>query len=149
MRRSRERGAALLVSMVMVFMLTILGIASMQGATLENTLAANSIQKDTTFQAAESATDMALSMPNAVESVICSPATTTTASALSKSAAQDTHYTLEYGGRAVPVGYSLGGPIGARRFVVTGTSEIPDSHTRTSVSQGVVVIGASDSSGDC
>lgn len=149
MNRRREEGAALLVSMVMVFMLTILGIASMQGATLENSLAANAIQKDTTFQAAESATDMALSTPNAVENVICSPATTTTAASLSQSSAQDTRFTLEYGGRALPVGYSLGGPIGARRFVVTGTSEIPDSHTRTSIAQGVVVIGASDSSGDC
>ncbi len=68
---------------------------------------------------------------------------------LGQSSNQITDSELEYGGQTAALGYSLGGPISARRFVVTGTSSLPDVHTSTSIVQGMLLIGAADNSGDC
>ncbi len=56
----QQRGTALLVALVMIFMLSIMGISAMRGSTLERQMASNSIQAATTFQAAESSTEIAL-----------------------------------------------------------------------------------------
>lgn len=143
----KQQGAALLVSMVLIFMLTILGIASMRDATLEGQLAANAVQKEVTFQSAESATDTVLAINDtddekAIESVICMPDVEFVLDDLSEADVQDTNVTLAYGGRSLPTGWSLGGPIGGRRFTVTGESNLPSASTGTKISQGVVAIGA-------
>ncbi|MBX2838165.1 MAG: hypothetical protein KTR35_15005 [Gammaproteobacteria bacterium] len=146
---NRERGAALLVSMVLIFLLSIIGITSMQNASVENQLATNAIMKDLTFQAAESSTDRALATPNALETMICQPKATTQVAELQQVTNQETHSEIEYGGQAIVPGNSLGGPITARRFIVTGTSNLTDADTQSTVSQGVVLIGASDTGGSC
>jgi len=58
--RSAQRGGALLVSMIMVFMLSIMGISAMRGSSLEKRMATNSIQTAITFQGAESTGEEAL-----------------------------------------------------------------------------------------
>jgi len=50
-----QRGGALLVAMVMIFMLSIMGISVMRSSTLEHRMAVNAIRTAATFQAAESA----------------------------------------------------------------------------------------------
>lgn len=55
-----ERGAALFVAMVMLFVLSILGVSAMRGSTMEQRMADNAVQTSTVFQAAESATERAL-----------------------------------------------------------------------------------------
>jgi len=149
-----QDGAALLVSIVLIFMLSILGIAAMRDATIEQQLAANAVQKETTFQSAESATDVILAIeeatdPHAVEAVICKDALTVKQPDLNKSGGQTTTVTIDYGGQSLPVGWSLGGPIGGRRFFVTGTSDLVDAATSTTISQGVVAIGAVEQGTDC
>ena len=151
---TNQQGAALLVSMVLIFMLTILGIASMRDATLEGQLATNSIQKEITFQSAESATDIVLAIEDAgddkaIEAVICKEAIKLAMDDLSKPGVQNTTVTLEYGGQSIPTGWSLGGPIGGRRFTVTGQSNLPGASTGTRISQGVVAIGAVEQGVDC
>ena len=56
----RQRGGALLVAMIMIFMMSILGISTMRSSTLERSMATNSIQTQTVFQTAESSTEIAL-----------------------------------------------------------------------------------------
>ncbi len=56
----QQRGAALLVAMVMIFMLSIMGVSAMRGSTLERRMASNSIQANTVFQASDSSTEIAL-----------------------------------------------------------------------------------------
>lgn len=48
------------MAMILIFMLSIMGVSSMQGSTLERRMASNSIQTATTFQGAESTTEIAL-----------------------------------------------------------------------------------------
>lgn len=60
LRPNRQHGGALLVAMILIFMLSIMGVSSMKGATLERRMASNSIQTATTFQNAESTSEMAL-----------------------------------------------------------------------------------------
>lgn len=55
-----QNGGALLVAMILIFMLSIMGISSMKGSTLERRMASNSIQTATTFQSAESTSELAL-----------------------------------------------------------------------------------------
>lgn len=146
----RQSGSVLIVAMIMIFMLSILGASSMRGASLEGQLASNSVHKEITFQAAESASDAVLAIEGKLESIICSDNDELfSQNPLGQSSEQVTESVLEYGGRAAVMGYSLGGPIGARRFVVTGKSTLPGVHTSTSIVQGVLLIGAGNNSGDC
>ncbi|MGQ7844114.1 pilus assembly PilX family protein [Granulosicoccus sp. 3-233] len=149
-RAARQQGSVLMVTMIMIFMLSILGVSAMRGASLEGQLASNAIHKEVTFQAAESASDAVLAINGKLESIICNDTDETLSqNNLGQSAQQVTEAVLEYGGRAAAMGYSLGGPVSARRFVVTGTSSLPDVHTSTTIAQGMLLIGAADDSGDC
>ncbi len=147
---ARQQGSVLMVAMIMIFMLSILGVSAMRGASLEGQLASNAVHKEITFQAAESASDAVLAISGKLESIICNvDGETLSQNKLGQSAEQLTESVLEYGGRAAAMGYSLGGPVSARRFVVTGTSSLPDVHTSTTIAQGMLLIGAADDSGDC
>lgn len=146
---ARQRGSVLMVAMVMLFMMSVLGVSAMRGATLESRLADNALQKEITFQAAESSTDLLLARPNVLENIICKPDTTTSVTEVNAVPTQQTSAALHDGGRTNPVGYSLGGPISARRFVVTGSSALPNASTNTTIVQGVVLIGANDPTGGC
>lgn len=55
-----QRGGALLVALILIFMLSVMGVSSMRGSTLEKRMATNSIQTATTFQAAESMNEVAI-----------------------------------------------------------------------------------------
>ncbi len=146
----RESGSVLMVAMIMIFMLSILGASSMRGASLEGQLASNAVHKEITFQAAESASDAVLAIEGKLESIICSDTDEQfDQNPLGQSSDQITGSVLEYGGRAAAMGYSLGGPVGARRFIVTGSSSLPGVHTSTTIVQGVLLIGAADNSGGC
>lgn len=57
---NKQRGGALLVALILIFMLSVMGVSSMRGSTLEKRMATNSIQTATTFQAAESMNEIAI-----------------------------------------------------------------------------------------
>jgi len=153
--RRRQSGAALLVSLVLIFMLSVLGISAMQGATLENQLASNAAHKQLTFQAAESAADSVLAIDDitneqALENIICAPDPVSfDLNKLNANNKVETTVELQYGGQSLPTGWTLGGPVGGRRFVVTGESSIPGASTSTRISQGVVAVGAVQEGVDC
>jgi len=147
--QARQRGTVLLVAIVMVFMMAMLGMSAMRGATLETRLASNSLQKELTFQAAETATDLVLARPGVLESMICREPRVVAVPDVDASAAQTTSASLSDGGRAHPIGYELGGPIAARRFLISGSSELAEASTRTRITQGVMLIGANDHSASC
>ena len=151
---TRQDGAALLVAMVLIFMLSILGIAAMRDSTIEGQLATNSAHKEVSFQSAESASDIILAIedpanPEAIEAVICQDDVTFNKDDLSIPGVQETTVTTEYSGQALPIGWSLGGPVGGRRFVVSGESTLLEADTSTRISQGVIAIGAASAGTDC
>lgn len=57
---NKQQGGALLVALILIFMLSIMGVSSMRGSTLEKRMASNSIQTSATFQGAESTNEMAI-----------------------------------------------------------------------------------------
>jgi hypothetical protein len=58
--RTAERGAALVVGLVLLLVLTVLGISGMNTATLELVMANNMQQQQLAFQAAETGIDLAI-----------------------------------------------------------------------------------------
>ncbi len=145
-----ESGAVLMVAMVMIFIISILGISAMRGATLEGQLANNSLQKTITFQSAESSTDMLLAVDNVLEDQICADDRTFDMPKANQIAdKQNTSIVLQDGGETLAVGFEIGGPVSARRFVATGSSTLAGANTSTTIAQGVVLLGASDPTGGC
>ena len=64
MNMNSERGSALLVALVLIFMLSAMGVSAMRGSTMEMRMANNAVQTAAMRQAAESAADLALSDVN-------------------------------------------------------------------------------------
>ena len=65
-----QTGGALLVAMVMIFMLSIMGVSAMRSSTLNKRMTANAIQSSVTFQAAESASNLALNQTTNLNTAI-------------------------------------------------------------------------------
>ncbi len=63
-RRSEQRGAALVVGLILLMVLTVLGISSMNTATLELAMAGNTQHHQEAFQAAETGIDISISQRN-------------------------------------------------------------------------------------
>jgi len=61
-----QRGSALMVAMVLIFMISIMGVSVMRNSSLEHRMATNSIQSATVFQAAESVVEMTLNDTNSL-----------------------------------------------------------------------------------
>jgi type IV pilus assembly protein PilX len=60
-RRSRQKGAALFVGLVLLLVMTVLGVSGMNTATLELAMAGNAQAQQQAFQAAETGIDVAIS----------------------------------------------------------------------------------------
>jgi type IV pilus assembly protein PilX len=58
--RSREAGAALVISLVLLLVLTVLGVSGMNSATMEVTMAGNTQFQEDAFQEAEDAIDITI-----------------------------------------------------------------------------------------
>ncbi len=146
----RERGVALMVALIMITLVSILGISSMRGAVIENQLANNSVLKELTFQSAESASDIVMAEASTLENLICQPPIIDRVlPEVNLHDEQETTVDIEYSGFTNSIGFSLGTTVGVRRFVISGKSEISGVSTGTTISQGVVLVGASSSGGEC
>ena len=141
--RHSQRGGALLVAMIMIFMLSVMGVSVMRSSTLEKRMAINAIQSSTTFQAAESAADLALNDPGNLTFahglgtedapvVLPIPAVRTDIGLESSS-------TLKYMGAGVAEGFSFGegsSNFVSLRFIARGVSAIESVRSQSSVEQG-------------
>ncbi len=147
---SREQGAALMVAMVMIFVMSLLGVSAMRSGTMETRMVANAFEKDLTFQAAESATDFIIADDAKLEDVICQPsAVRSDVNQLESGAILETIVDVSYGGESVAIGYSLDSGFTAMRFIASGRSTLVESGTASRITQGVFLIGAKSSTGGC
>lgn len=137
--RQKQQGAALLVAMVLLFMMSVLGVTAMRESTLEKKMTTNSVHKSSTFQSAESATDMAIGDPDNLSAAFTAngahlqielPPTSNTQ--------MKADANLYFAGSGPPVGFSLGtgGGFQALRFVAEGFAEIAAVQSATAVHQG-------------
>jgi len=141
--RSSERGTALMVALVMIFMLSIMGISAMRSSTLESRMAANSIQASSAFQAAESSTEIMLNDPaniNAAWADQVAGVTLNTTDELDGAAiSMDSNVTLRYVGKGPAPGFSLGlgsNNFSSLRFQSNGTGSIDAVRASSQVEQG-------------
>ena len=145
-----QRGSALMVSMIMIFVMSLLGVSMMKSSTLGGRMVGNAFEKDLTFQAADSATDFIVDDKTNLEAVICkTTATTTDVDALEVDTLLETEVAVSYGGEGIVPGYSLDKGIGMMRFTATGKSTLKGSGTTSRVSQGVYILGAKNELGGC
>ena len=149
-QQQKQQGAALLVSLVMIFILSLLGLTSMRSSTLETRMASNSIEKDITFQAADSASEIVLEVEQNLADVICTDTPMQTQiTNINHDENLQTVAEVAYGGESVAVGYSLDSGFSALRFTATGTSTMTETGTSTSITQGVMILGAKGNGGGC
>ena len=148
--KNKEHGAALIVAMVILFMISILGISAMQSANVETQLASNALVKETTFQSAESAADAILSAENVLADVVCETAPNVTVLPdLNRTDNQTTTAIVQYGGKAIANGYSINEKFSTQRFYVTGVSTVNDMNTSTTIVTGLIGFGAGAGDSSC
>ncbi len=138
----RQQGGALLVAMVMIFMLSIMGASVMRSSTLEKRMAANAIQTSATFQAAESASNLALNEPQNLTSTYAAGFQKPVVLPINEvrdDIGLESRSVLEWVGTGAAPGYSLGeGTSGFEGlyYVSTGVSAIEAVRSQSTVEQG-------------
>ncbi|MBX2837740.1 MAG: hypothetical protein KTR35_12850 [Gammaproteobacteria bacterium] len=141
--QNKQRGTALLVALVMIFMLSIMGISAMRSSTMENRMAANSIQASNAFQAAESSTEIVLNdyanINAALTDQVNGVAMNTTDELDGSTISLDANVTLMYVGDGPAPGFSLGQGgtnFRALRLQTNGTGNINAVAASSEVEQG-------------
>lgn len=146
-----QRGGALLVSLVMIFMLSIMGISAIRGSNLEQRMAVNSIHASKCSQIAESSTELALNdESNLTAAYNLQPAVAgnpkpnySISTDLQDAAAVVSRAKLKYLGHGAALGASLG--IGSQNFVAlryeaNGNATIDAAKANCNVKQGAYQI---------
>ncbi|MFK7993265.1 MAG: PilX N-terminal domain-containing pilus assembly protein [Granulosicoccus sp.] len=137
-----EQGAALLVAMVMIFLLSMMGVSSMRSATLERQMVSNAVQSRDVFQAAESSNEIAL---NSIENLTDAFNSTDQYLVIDTDIRSDiglrSQVTLRYVGEGNASGASLSAMQGANsfdalRFVVEGVATVDAVRANRRIDQG-------------
>jgi len=140
-----ERGGALLVAMIMIFMMSLLGVSAMRGSTLEYRMATNSIQSSTTFQTAESVTEFGLNSQTLLGRAIGSVNGIVVVNDKDIDLKHDTNLdvtsrlTLSYQGEGLAINNSIsedGSGLMVLRFVALGESNSSSINSSATVEQG-------------
>ncbi|MBN1238545.1 MAG: hypothetical protein JXB36_08580 [Gammaproteobacteria bacterium] len=137
--RSRQGGAALVVSLILLLVMTLLGVSGMNTATLELTMAGNAENQQDAFQAAETGIDIAISQsffPTGSVGVL--PATPVGAGEVE--ARTEFRQATPVPDLAFSMGVGVGGGVQAYHFDVTSVGRGPRGATSTHV-QSFYVIG--------
>jgi len=147
---SKQQGAALLISLILIFVLTLLGLTTMRTSSLETRMVTNVFEKEITLQGAESASELALADDQVLAGTICKTEPSEVPSTqLERDGLTSTNSSVTYGGETVAVGYSLDSGFAMMRFTSTGTSTLDVSGTATRVTQGIFILGAKGGNGGC
>lgn len=142
--RRTQRGSALLVAMVMVFMLSILGVSAMRGSTLEKRMAVNAVQSAVVFQAAESATEIALNDEANLTTALAQDVTPFAWIDVTVPPVRDdiglvSEVQIRHTGEGLAPGFSAGNDgsgFSALRFEIRSVIDSPDIGSRAGVEQG-------------
>lgn len=141
---SRQCGAALVVGLVLLMVLTILGISGMSTATLELTMASNTQFQNDAFQAAETGIDLAIANSQ-LGSAITGPAITLPPRTLPDGSSMTEALTsfqlaTPVPDRAFSLGVGSTGSVQAYHFDIVATGMGPRNATSTHT-QSVYVLG--------
>jgi type IV pilus assembly protein PilX len=134
---NKQKGAALIVGLVLLLVLTVLGISGMNTALLEMTMAGNTQAAQLSFQAAETGIDVAMS-----GNVSTSGPVTYTDVPVGDGSYRFTAEIVCAGTTPVPEGiYSEDGSARAIHFDATSTGEQPVRNAVSVHTQSVYIVG--------
>ena len=140
---NHQSGAALFVSLIMLLVLTVIGVTAMRSAVLEEKMAANTMNYNATFHAAESAIENALDDTNSlVQAILTEDVVTVNLDIGDSSITSNADVTFM--GSGIAYGFSLGqnsSAFSSYRFDATGTASRTNNGANVSMSQGVRRIG--------
>jgi len=137
-----EQGAALLVAMVMIFLLSLMGLSSMRSATLEKKMVSNAVQARDVFQAAESSNEIALnSFDNLTQAFNSASGNIVIDTTIRTDIGLQSQVTLRYVGEGNATGASLSAMQGANsfdalRFVAEGVAKVDAIRASRRIDQG-------------
>jgi len=138
----RQRGAAMLITLILLLVSTLLGVGVMRGATQEQLLVSNVFYKELSFRAAESATQIMINdsqlladalKPNNHTNGISETVTLPNQNV-------DSEGQIRFAGRGLARGFSLGnGNAGFQvyKFDLSGTAVVNGVNASTTIAQGV------------
>ena len=138
----RQGGAALLVAMVMIFVLSVMGVSTMRSASLEKQIVSNAVQARDVFQAAESSSEVALnSSQNLTDAFNSADRVLVLDTQIRSGINLQSQVTLRYVGEGNATGASLNAMQGANsfdalRFVAEGVANIESVRARRRIDQG-------------
>ena len=142
-RAAGERGAALIISLIMVFMLALMGVSAMRSSVLEQQMAINSILSSDVLQAAESANEVVLNdQANLARAYQHVDNEITIDRPLGENALFDSEVTLRYVSEGNGVGNSVDAGFGSSsfvslRYVSSGIARLEEARASRQVDQGV------------
>ncbi len=135
---SRQRGIALIASLLMLLVMTLIGLSAMERTMTEEKMASNSQQKAMTFQAAETAIQQFLDGSNDVVYTNSINGEDTTISYHQDGDTISISASMEYIGETMVLGNSVG-DVGYE-FELTGVGSIAGTSASSTNVQGVLYI---------
>ncbi|MFK7852615.1 MAG: PilX N-terminal domain-containing pilus assembly protein [Granulosicoccus sp.] len=172
---ARQRGVALVVSLVLLVAMTILGVATLSGTRLNEKITSNAQQKAIAFEVAESAIASVWNKEYLSQAIISNASDVGNDPAAIQSADADTGYstdydefnygkkvfdidgtlTVQYCGEVAPVGSDLNADQSATQFVfmlidVNSVAEVANSATRADhLQRGAATSAKTGRTGNC
>lgn len=137
-----SRGAALMVSLVMIFLLSVMGISSMRSASLEKQMVTNAMQSRDVFQAAESSNEIALNdFDNLMATFEAENQTLLVKTEVKQNIGLKSQSTLRYVGEGNATGASLNAMQGANSFdalyfIAQGVATVDSIRASRQIDQG-------------
>lgn len=137
----KERGATLIVALIMLILLSLIGVTSLKGAAVAEKMSAADHQKSITFQASESAALLALRDQQNISQALIAGAPTTVGPLDIGSADTTTVVTFTPVGSGNLIGFSLNGPTAQRVMVTANARLTADNNVESRTVHGIVQIG--------
>jgi len=138
-----QRGAVLLMSLIIMVVMTVISLSLMGNSTMEERMAANNMNKKLTFHASESASLIAIQDTAALSDAIVT-GTDITKTINTGDSSIDTTVNLHYEGDAIPSGWSMGeneGSFVAYTVKALATGTKTNAHATSTTAQGIQRIG--------
>jgi type IV pilus assembly protein PilX len=137
----RQQGAALVIGLILLVVLTILAVSGVFTSTMELRMVGNNQNQERAFQAAEVAVEDALGNPVLSTSAVFNQATV----AVPNSPGDEYSYSLQFVGQAPlgtgMTGYSIGTSFQTYHFEVNATGQNPASGAVSNHTQSFYVVG--------
>ena len=139
--RNSQKGIVLISSLIMLLAMTMIGVSAMRGSALEERMSANDMNHNKVFQAAESATEVAISNTSTLSGALNGSNVNVTVSMPDPTVTSEAE--IEYLTKGPALGFELGddNSIVAYYFDVEGTGEIQAVDAQATTSSGIWVLG--------